>query len=132
MTTAEDLAHHIHQLKLLLKTAQDPKLLWEEMQIIGKKAFQLQEKMTTELETLEKSTQEITAIQMLYATRESMWDIMNQLAQRELELKAKPHPKTTCSHKCCCHAHEENTKSCAHSETKHHCCTKGKKKCKKK
>ena len=50
MTTEIDLADHIHQLKLLLKTAKDPKLLWEEMQILGKKAFNLQVKIEEELD----------------------------------------------------------------------------------
>lgn len=130
MTTEIDLAHHVHQLKLLLKTANDPKLLWEEMQILGKKAFHLQSKMEEELDELEQATQEITAVQMIYETRETMWDIMNQLAKRELELKEKPHPSTkpqeSCgcsgSHdECCHHTHD----CCCHQKKK--CCDKGKK-----
>ena len=39
------LAHHLHHLEEMLELASDPKLLWEEMQILGKKAFNLQEKM---------------------------------------------------------------------------------------
>lgn len=142
MTTEIDLAHHIHSLKLLLKTAEDPKLLWEEMQILGKKAFHLQEKMEKELEELEKATKEVTSIQMIYETRENMWDIMNKIATRELELKNKPHPAKAPEHHCCCHHHAEDhccchhesePKKCCHQKaTKKKCCCKGKKTCPKK
>lgn len=132
MTTEIDLAHHIHSLKLLLKTAQDPKLLWEEMQILGKKACNLQVKIEEELDELEKTTTEITAVQMLYATRETMWDIINQIAARELELKNKPHPSKMPEHHCCCHHHEEGHCCCHEEKTKKKCCCKGKKKCQKK
>ncbi len=131
MTTEIDLTDHIHQLKLLLKTAKDPKLLWEEMQILGKKAFNLQEKIEKELKELEQSAKEITAVQMIYETRESMWDIMNQIATKELELKNKPHPATMPEHHCCCHHHGEGC--CCHEEkSQKKCCCKGKKKCQKK
>lgn len=130
MTKETELAHHIHNLKMMLKVADDPKLLWEEMQILGKKAFVLQEKIEKLLNELEKETKQITAIQMLADTREMMWDLMNQLASRELELKTKPHPQNcTHEHHCCCHEHEKE----------HHCCNqiskcgkKGKKTCPKK
>lgn len=139
MTKETELAHHIHNLKMMVKLADDPKLLWEEMQILGKKAFKLQEKMDNLLNELEESTTEITAIQMLSDTREMMWDLMNQLATRELELKNKPHPKNcTQEHHCCCHEHSEKHHCCCHDHKKGQCCqkkkctTKGKKKCPKK
>ena len=122
------LAHHLHHLEEMLELANDPKLLWEEMQILGKKAFTLQEKMETELNELEEELKEVSAIQTLFETREKMWDIMNQLAVAELKLKEKTltkpakkccHGKT--EHKCCCHEHEDK---CS--------CKKGKKSCKKK
>lgn len=131
MTKETDLAHHIHNLKMMVDVANDPKLLWEEMQILGKKAFNLQEKMEKLLDDLEATATEITAIQMLSDTREMMWDLMNQLAARELALKSKPHPKT-CSHEehhCCCHEHHECH---CHKEEKKKSCCKGKKKCPKK
>jgi len=140
MTKETDLAHHIHNLKMMVDVANDPKLLWEEMQILGKKAFKLQEKMDNLLNELEEEATEITSIQMLSDTREMMWDLMNQLATRELELKEKPHPKC-CSHEhhCCCHEHaEEHHSCCCHGHKEHQCsqknkCTKkGKKKCPKK
>ena len=122
------LAHHLHHLEEMLEIANDPKLLWEEMQILGKKAFTLQEKMETELNELEEELKEVSAIQTIFETREKMWDIMNQLAVAELKLKektlAKPAKKCChkkAEHKCCCHEHEDK---CS--------CKKGKAKCKKK
>ena len=122
------LAHHLHHLEEMLELANDPKLLWEEMQILGKKAFTLQEKMEVELNELEEELKEVSAIQTIFETREKMWDIMNQLAVAELKLKEKTltksdkkccHGKT--EHHCCCHEHEDK---CS--------CKKGKKSCKKK
>ena len=129
------LAHHLHHLEEMLELAGDPKLLWEEMQILGKKAFALQEKMETELNELEEELKEVSAVQTIFETREKMWDIMNQLAVAELKLKEKTltkPAKKTCSqkseHKCCCHKHHE--KCC---DKKEKCtCKKGKSKCKKK
>ena len=120
------LAHHLHHLEEMLELANDPKLLWEEMQILGKKAFTLQEKMEQELNELEEELKEVSAIQTIFETREKMWDIMNQLASAELKLKEKTLTKSTkkcgqkkAEHKCCCHEHEDK-------------CCKGRTKCKKK
>lgn len=122
------LAHHLHHLEEMLELTNDPKLLWEEMQILGKKAFTLQEKMEAELNELEEELKEVSAIQTIFETREKMWDIMNQLAVAELKLKEKTltKPAKKCDHKkeehtCCCHEH---TDKCS--------CKKGKKSCKKK
>ena len=122
------LAHHLHHLEEMLELANDPKLLWEEMQILGKKAFTLQEKMEAELNALEEELKEVSAVQTIFETREKMWDIMNQLAVAELKLKEKTlkkSPQKCCSekgeHKCCCqHEHGEE------------CCQKKGKKCQKK
>ena len=119
------LAHHLHHLEEMLEIANDPKLLWEEMQILGKKAFTLQEKMEAELNELESELQEVSAIQTIFETREKMWDIMNQLAAAELKLKEKTLTKK--GKKCC---HEHHAGSCDKNEK---CtCNKGKTKCKKK
>ena len=135
MTKETDLAKHIHSLKLMVKTAQEPNLLWEEMQILAPKAFKLQEKIEKLLNELEQTATEITAVQMLAETREMMWDLMTQLAERELQLKTLPHPTSCCHehHHCCCHHHEQESQSCCQSEKKtKKCCNKGKKKCQKK
>jgi len=118
------LAHHLHHLEEMLEIAENPKLLWEEMQILGKKAFTLQEKMEGLLTELEAETQEVSAVQTLFETREKMWDMMNQLADAELKLKERTLKKSSpkCEHKkCCCH----------HNHTDNCCAGKGKK-CQKK
>ena len=130
------LAHHLHHLEEMLELANNPKVLLEEMQILGEKAFTLQEKMEQELNELEKELKEVSAIQTIFETREKMWDIMNQLAVAELKLKEKTltkAPKKCChkkeDHKCCCH--HEHTEECCDKKKK--CvCIKGKKSCKKK
>ena len=109
------LAHHLHHLQEMLELAQNPKLLWEEMQILGKKAFALQQEMEEELNELETELEEISAIQTLFETREKMWDIMNELALVELKLKEKTLTKASSQkslsakedHHCCCHEHGE-------------------------
>ena len=129
MTKETELAHHIHDLKMMVKVANDPKLLWEEMQILGKKAFTLQEKIEELLTELESETKEVSAVQTLFETREKMWDIMNQLADAELKLKERTLKKTSKKsaplnkeHQCCCCSHEHEDK----------CCTGKGKKCQKK
>lgn len=130
------LAHHLHHLEEMLDLANDPKLLWEEMQILGKKAFTLQEKMEQELNELEKELKEISAIQTIFETREKMWDIMNQLAVAELKLKERTltkTPKKQCchgksEHKCCCHEHNSECRGKKEKCT----CEKGKTTCKRK
>ena len=122
------LAHHLHHLEEMLELENDPKLLWEEMQILGKKAFTLQEKMEVELNELEEELKEVSAIQTIFETREKMWDIMNQLAVAELKLKEKTLTK---SDKKCCHEKAEHT-CCCHEHEDKCSCKKGKKSCKKK
>lgn len=130
------LAHHLHHLEELLEVAENPKLLWEEMQILGKKAFDLQEKMEAEISELEEELKEVSAVQTLFETREKMWDIMSQLAMAELKLKEKTLTKPVhkcCKEKhkgCCCHE-EKHTGCCCHKESKKCGSEKGKK-CKKK
>ena len=122
------LAHHLHHLEEMLEIANDPKLLWEEMQILGKKAFTLQEKMEQELNELEEELKEVSAVQTIFETREKMWDIMNQLAVAELKLKEKTLRKPA---KKCCHTKEEH-KCCCHEHGDKCSCKKGKQSCKKK
>ena len=115
---ALDLAHKLHHLEEMLEVANDPKLLWEEMQILGKKAFDLQEKMEKILDELEQELKEVSAIQTVFETREKMWDIMNQLAVTELKLKEKTLTKSP-DHKCC---HKENKNCCHHKYHDEKCC----------
>ena len=126
---ALELAHQLHHLEEMLELANNPKLLWEEMQILGKKSFILQEKMEKLLNDLEKETDEISAIQTLFETREKMWDIMKQLATAELELKQKTLTKATNNHTCC-HSQKGTKRGCCGGKSEKKCTCKGKK-CKK-
>lgn len=124
----------IHQLEHLLQEAQNPKLLWEEMQIVSKKAFDLQDKIMAELERIEKNEQDIERVQALFDLRENVWDIMTQIATRELAVKEKTHhPKSPSRHEAGCMCHNpENSKKTEHSACCHHCHEKEKPSCQKK
>ncbi|MBR6411618.1 MAG: hypothetical protein IKS41_00455 [Alphaproteobacteria bacterium] len=143
-----DLNKNIQKLTRLVEQSQNKKLLWEEMQIISSKAFDLQDKIMAELDKTEAIEKDIVKVQAAFNARESIWELMHQITDRELELKTKAHHKETpderakrhkeimadvhehhcgCGHhheECCCHHHEEN---CCHEKPK-----KGKCKCKKK
>ena len=126
--TLQDLTR---QLLALSKSATDEKVLPQEMQIIQQKAFEVQEEMMALLEKQENETKDIKTIQDVYQIREDVWDIMNSLAIREAEIKAKfgikgESPKA--EHSCCHHHHHDGECCCGH----HHdekCCQKESKKC---
>ena len=134
--TIQDLTR---QLLALSKSAADEKVLPQEMQIIQQKAFDVQEQMMTLLEEQEQIADDIRAVQNIFQIREDVWDIMNNLAIREAEIKAKfgikgesPKAEHTCCHHhtdgcCCAHSHDEK---CCHTKKK--CCKKEKKTCRKK
>lgn len=140
----QNLNRNIQQLTALVKNAGNKKLLWEEMQIISKKAFELQDLIMADLDEIEASETDITKIQAAFAARESIWDMMKQITTRELELKEKTHRKETLAerekrhqealseddhHHCCCgHTHSDN----CHHQHPDHCCHKGDKSCQKK
>ena len=133
----QDLNQNIQRLTNLVKQSKNKKLLWEEMQIISEKAFDLQDKIMTELDRAEALEKDIVKVQAAFNARESIWELMAQIAERELELKAKAHHKETpeerekrhkevmadaheecgCGHHhgCCCHHH---TEECCHNEKK--------------
>ena len=142
-----DLNKDIQKLTRLVEQSQNKKLLWEEMQIISEKAFNLQDKIMAELDKTEALEKDIVKVQAAFNARESIWELMHQITDRELELKTKAHHKETpderekrhkevmadmhnecgCGHHhggCCHHQHQEG---CCHSEQK-----KGKCICKKK
>ena len=141
----KELNKAIQNLTKLIEKSQDKKLLWEEMQIISDKAFQLQDKIMSELDKIEMTETDITQIQAACATRESIWNLMGQITARELELKEKTFHKETpaereerhrvvreeMQHHCCCgHHHTEEEQKCCRKSKKN--CCKGKKQCKKK
>lgn len=84
-----DMTRQIARLNALCQNAQEPKLLWEEMQLISQKAFDLQSEMMSALDEQEKTASSVAAVQSLFALREQIWDIMDKIAGRELEIKEK-------------------------------------------
>ena len=131
--TIQDLTR---QLLALSKSAAEEKVLPQEMQLIQQKAFEVQEQMMQLLEAQEKETQDIHMIQDIFQIREDVWDIMNNLAIREAEVKAKfgikgESPKA--EHTCCCdHHHGKDKCCCRHHHDVKKCCQKEKKTCRKK
>ena len=136
--TLQDLTR---QLLALSKSACDDKVLPQEMLLIQEKAFKVQEEMMMLLQEKEETASDIHEVQNIFQIREDVWDIMNNLAIREAEVKAKfgikgesPKAEHTCCHKhhkegCCCgHHHKEE---CCHKDEKK-CCKKEKKTCRKK
>lgn len=148
----------IRKLTQIVEKSQDKKLLWEEMEILSQRAFEVQDAIMAELDRVEAVETDITKVQAAFAAREAIWDMMDQITARELELKEKSHHKETEAerkarhkkireavaeeeeHPCCC-GHHHAGKECGcggHHHAPHHehtevCgCQKGKKTCKKK
>ena len=145
----------IQKLTKLAEQSKNKKLLWEEMQIISQKSFELQEKIMDELDKVEALETDIVKVQAAFAARESIWDLISQITDREQELKEKTHHKETPAerakrhkevmaeaheHHCCCGHHhhegccghhhdvgcEHKAQKCAKPRTRKHCCRKGK------
>ena len=137
--TLQDLTR---QLLALSKSAAEERVLPQEMTLIQEKAFEIQENMMELLRQQEETETDISALQNIFQIREDVWDIMNTLAAREAEVKAKfgikgetPKAEHTCSchhsHKegCCCHQNHDET--CCHKKASKSC-KKEKKACPKK
>jgi len=135
--TLQDLTR---QLLALSESASNAKVLPQEIQLIQEKAFQIQEEMMQLLQRQEQEATDVRTIQNIFQIREDVWDIMNNLAIREAEVKAKfgikgqtPKTEHTCCHhhnsetECCCHHHKRQ--QCCHKEEKKKCCKKEKKVC---
>ena len=130
--TLQDLTR---QLLALSKSAAEEKVLPQEMQLIQEKAFKVQEEMMELLQQQEETTNDIREIQNIFQIREDVWDIMNTLAIRETEVKAKfgikgESPKA--EHTCCHHHHHDGECCCGHHHEGKKCCKKEKKTCRKK
>ena len=130
--TLQDLTR---QLLALSKSAAEEKVLPQEMQLIQEKAFKVQEEMMELLQQQEETTNDIREIQNIFQIREDVWDIMNTLAIRETEIKAKfgikgESPKA--EHTCCHHHHHDGECCCGHHHEGKKCCKKEKKTCRKK
>ena len=120
------------RLLALSKSAAEEKVLPQEMQLIQQKAFEVQEQMMTLLEQEEKNTKDIRTIQNIFQIREDVWDIMNNLAIRETDVKAKfgikgESPKA--EHTCTCHHHNKSGCCCEHHHDDKKCNCKKTKKC---
>ena len=123
------------QLLILTKSAAEEKVLPQEMQLIQEKAFQVQEEMMQLLQQQEATLTDIREVQSIFQIREDVWDIMNSLAIREAEVKAKfgikgESPKAEGT--CCCHHHKQEECCCGHHHAEKKCCKKEKKACRKK
>lgn len=136
---SNQLNQYILKLSKLSEDSKNPKLLWEEMQILSKKAFDLQEKIMSELDKIEQTETDVTKIQAAFAAREDIWDIMAQIAERELALKEKTYRKETPEERAKRHqdvlSHSE-TCTCDHHHGDYNCnhdkldtCAHGGKKC---
>lgn len=123
-----EITKKVEALNRLKETAHNPKILIEEMQIVADKAFQLQEDIIALIQQAEEQEANIAAIQSLFETKEMVWDIIEDITSRELEIKEKTHQKGSCNHKkegyCCgskehdCHQEDDNAcsnkKCCCH------------------
>lgn len=126
----------IAQLTKLVEQSQNKRLLWEEMQLISQKAFELQDKIMAELDKTEALETDVVKVQAAFSARESIWDLMDQITTREQELKARTHHRETpaerekrhrevmaeaTKHTCCCghHAHGDN---CCGDHPENCCC----------
>ena len=127
----------INHLNKLLETAQNPKILLEEMQIISNNAFDLQEELMQLLNQIEETQTDINTIQDAFSTRETVWDLINKIALREKELidshasrkafeehqknkrcSTKTKKSSCMSDECCCHT--TKTDDCEQDECHHH------------
>lgn len=148
----DTLNQNIQKLTKLAEQSQNKKLLWEEMQIISKKAFELQDQIMAELDKTEATETNVTKLQAAFSARETIWDIMAKITERELTLKESTHHKETPEerekrhkeimadvaeeeHHCCCghhhggcckkHKHDEEC-HCHQEKPKRKCCCKKK------
>lgn len=119
----EHVTHLKKQLENLIKTAKNPKILWEEMAIIAKQAFQIQAESAESLKRLEAVEQDIQRLNTLFDLREEIWDLTDQLACLELEIKEKTltpaNKKEQTKHTCC---HYQNTSDSSHCQKDHKSC----------
>lgn len=128
----ENITKKIEHLSKIRENAGDKKILWEEMKILSAKAFDLQDEIIKELEQLEQTETDLVKLQSVFDTREMVWDIIAQIATRELEVKERAtkghkdaHEKTPakrdtgcCHHHADCECDKNDTGDCDH----HDCC----------
>lgn len=133
-SSLENITKKLNQLASLRKNAENKKILWEEMKILSAKAFDLQDEIIQDLEQMEQTETDLVKLQSVFDTREMVWDIIAQIATRELEVKEKAtkghknaSEKTPAKHTCCCQDHknechcngQDHSQKCDHN---HHEC----------
>ncbi len=131
-----EITKKVEALNKLKETAHNPKILIEEMRLVADKAFQLQEDILALIQQAQEQEENIATIQSLFETREMVWDMMDDITSRELEIKEKTNQKGTCHHQkdgCCCgskdhdchqkddDAHTDDTHTCSNKKC---CCHK--------
>lgn len=105
----------------LLESAQNPKILLEEIQIVSQKAFTLQEELMLLLDESEKTETDIPTLQTVFNTREIVWDAIAQIATQEMAIKEKTYQKKTTST-----PHQKKKDGCCSGEScccDHHTCS---------
>lgn len=142
----QQIEQKLNRLNHLAQTAQNPKIVLEEIRLISAEAFELQDELMCLLSEAEATETDIKIVQTLFTTREAVWDSVNQIALREKEIKEshssreafKKHqsdsqkqseqtPKNCCCEKehCCSHSkeHPSSHKCCqSHHHKEGHCC----------
>lgn len=89
------LEENLHRLVRLSETAQNPKIAPEERVSITNEAFQLENKILTEIDVEEKGETDIKTVQNLYDIRENVWDIVGKITKCEENAKAKASKKAS-------------------------------------
>ncbi len=118
---------HIEKLEHLLEHTQNSKILWEEMQIALKEAFDLQDAIMVDLDEAETTEKDVETLTQIFDEREHVWDLMGQIATRALQVKETRLKKAPDgdNHTCCCGGHKHGGGGCC-SGHKHHehsdCC----------
>ncbi len=132
----QEMTEKLTRLEQLAQTAQNPKILIEEMRLVAAEAFQIQDDLMASLDEDEAVETDIETVQALFETRESIWDTINQIALREKEVKEhtssrdaftkhKEEQKKYAHTDCCCGHHHNNggnNHQCDyHHDEEHHC-----------
>lgn len=120
----------LSRLAELAETAQNKKILIEEMRLVSAKVFELQDELMSLLDAQELVEKEFDAVQELFDIREAVWDIVNKIALRELDIKEKTLSKETYQsmkaeakeHHCCCGGHAHDGECCGSHAHNEECC----------
>ncbi len=127
------ITQNLGRLHQLAQTAQNPKILIEEMRIVSTEAFKIQEDVMRRIDKAETIETDIDKVRQLFEMREIVWDTINQITLREQEVKEhtesreafEKHKKEQKKHmhdSCCCAHHTENNHECCGHHHNHECC----------